>query len=123
MSAVVSEWDAKFVDVEQELLFELILAANFMDIKSLMELTCAKVATTMKVRPQRRRWFKCEVVEWCVPSFQVLYLTPSSRVGARHRTERQTRFERRSVSRTTFRRRRRSRYSRRASGVTPRSCF
>ena len=39
---------AKFVDIEQELLFELILAANYMDIKSLLDLTCAKVASMIK---------------------------------------------------------------------------
>ena len=39
-----SQWDADFVDVDQELLFELILAANYMDIKPLLDLTCAKVS-------------------------------------------------------------------------------
>jgi S-phase kinase-associated protein 1 len=48
MSEVVPEWDANFVDIEQELLFELILAANYMDIKSLLDLTCAKVASMIK---------------------------------------------------------------------------
>lgn len=48
MSEVVSEWDANFVKVEQDLLFELILAANYMDIKSLLDLTCAKVASMIK---------------------------------------------------------------------------
>ena len=48
MEQVVDEWDAKFVDIEQELLFELILAANYMDIKSLLDLTCAKVASMIK---------------------------------------------------------------------------
>ena len=48
MSEVVSEWDAKFVDIDQELLFELILAANYMDIKPLLDLTCAKVASMIK---------------------------------------------------------------------------
>ncbi len=48
MHEVVSEWDANFVDIEQELLFELILAANYMDIKSLLDLTCAKVASMIK---------------------------------------------------------------------------
>eukprot|EP00644_Phytophthora_capsici_P009178 jgi/Phyca11/526054/estExt2_fgenesh1_pm.C_PHYCAscaffold_60149 len=33
---------------ECELLFELILAANYMDIKSLLDLSCAKVATMIK---------------------------------------------------------------------------
>mmetsp|Transcript_6452 Transcript_6452/g.9686 ORF Transcript_6452/g.9686 Transcript_6452/m.9686 type:complete len:172 (+) Transcript_6452:20-535(+) len=48
MNEVVSEWDAKFVELDQELLFELILAANYMDIKSLLDLTCAKVASMIK---------------------------------------------------------------------------
>jgi len=48
MSEVVSQWDADFVDVEQEMLFELILAANYMDIKPLLDLTCAKVASMIK---------------------------------------------------------------------------
>ncbi|KDO29287.1 hypothetical protein SPRG_05824 [Saprolegnia parasitica CBS 223.65] len=48
MRDVVSEWDAAFVEVEQDTLFELILAANYMDIKSLLDLSCAKVATLIK---------------------------------------------------------------------------
>lgn len=48
MSEVVQEWYANFVNVDQELLFELILAANFMDIHPLLDLTCAKVASMVK---------------------------------------------------------------------------
>ncbi|KAG6970623.1 hypothetical protein JG688_00004780 [Phytophthora aleatoria] len=49
LSESVDQWDAKFVDVaDQELLFELILAANYMDIKSLLDLSCAKVACMIK---------------------------------------------------------------------------
>jgi len=48
MAEVVSQWDADFVDVDQELLFELILAANYMDIKPLLDLACAKVASMIK---------------------------------------------------------------------------
>lgn len=48
MNEVVSQWDADFVEVDQELLFELILAANYMDIKPLLDLTCAKVASLIK---------------------------------------------------------------------------
>jgi S-phase kinase-associated protein 1 len=47
----VSQWDADFVadtNLTQEQLFEVILAANFMDIKSLLDLTCAKVASMIK---------------------------------------------------------------------------
>ena len=42
------EWDATFVEVDQETLFELILAANYMDLKPLLDLTCAKVASMLK---------------------------------------------------------------------------
>ncbi len=68
LAEVVPEWDVKFVDVEKDMLFELILvricttrqkklrphsvpslqAANYLDIKPLLDLTCAKVATTLK---------------------------------------------------------------------------
>merc|ERR1712146_13047 len=48
MNEVVQEWYANFVNVEQEALFELILAANYMDIKPLLDLTCATVASEIK---------------------------------------------------------------------------
>lgn len=49
MSDVVQEWYAQFVDAEEhEMLFELILAANYMDIKPLLELSSAAVAAMMK---------------------------------------------------------------------------
>ena len=44
----VSEWDVEYVNIDQEVLFELILAANYLDIKSLLDLTCAKVASMIK---------------------------------------------------------------------------
>ncbi|KAF4727623.1 suppressor of kinetochore protein mutant, partial [Perkinsus olseni] len=44
----VSDWDCEFVNIEQEILFELILAANYLDIKSLLDLSCAKVASMIK---------------------------------------------------------------------------
>ena len=48
MAEVVGEWDANFLGIDQEMLFQLILAANYMDIKSLLDLTCAKVASMLK---------------------------------------------------------------------------
>mmetsp|Transcript_26218 Transcript_26218/g.36948 ORF Transcript_26218/g.36948 Transcript_26218/m.36948 type:complete len:175 (+) Transcript_26218:149-673(+) len=48
MVDVVQKWYADFVNVEQVLLFELILAANYMDIKPLLDLTCATVASMIK---------------------------------------------------------------------------
>ena len=48
MNEVVQEWYGSYVSVEQDILFELILAANFMDIKPLLDLTCATVASMIK---------------------------------------------------------------------------
>jgi S-phase kinase-associated protein 1 len=48
MAEVVQPFYANFVNVEQETLFDLILAANFMDIKPLLDLTCASVASMIK---------------------------------------------------------------------------
>ena len=46
---IVSEWDAKYIDIENlEEIFEIILAANYLDIKSLLDLSCAKVASIIK---------------------------------------------------------------------------
>ena len=45
---VADKWYASFVEIDQEILFELILAANYLDIKSLLELGCASVAAMMK---------------------------------------------------------------------------
>lgn len=46
---VSDPWDAHFIDIENlEEIFEIILAANFLDIKSLLDLSCAKVATLIK---------------------------------------------------------------------------
>ena len=48
MKENVSEWYAKFINLEQEVIFELILAANYMDIKPLLDLSCAKIACMIK---------------------------------------------------------------------------
>ncbi|CAI0557667.1 unnamed protein product [Linum tenue] len=41
-------WDADFVKVDQNTLFDLILAANYLNIKSLLDLTCQTVADMIK---------------------------------------------------------------------------
>ncbi|EEF52763.1 SKP1-like protein 1B [Ricinus communis] len=41
-------WDAEFVKVDQATLFDLILAANYLNIKSLLDLTCQTVADMIK---------------------------------------------------------------------------
>lgn len=56
MADVVQEWYANFVDLEQVLLFELILAANYMDIKPLLDLTCATVASMIKGKTVSNIW-------------------------------------------------------------------
>jgi S-phase kinase-associated protein 1 len=49
------KWDADFIDEVKEAnlqdLYDLILAANYMDIKSLLHLGCAKVASLIKGQP------------------------------------------------------------------------
>jgi hypothetical protein len=47
LSEVVDAWDAEFIDVDQSMLFELIMIANTLDIQSLMDLGCAAVAAAM----------------------------------------------------------------------------
>ena len=44
----VESWDYNYIDIELDTIFELILAANYMDIKPLMELASAKVASNIK---------------------------------------------------------------------------
>ncbi|CAI9275737.1 unnamed protein product [Lactuca saligna] len=41
-------FDAEFVNVDQGILFDLILAANYLNIKNLLDLTCQAVADMMK---------------------------------------------------------------------------
>lgn len=48
MKEVVQEWYAEFVEGADKDMFELILGANFMDIKPLLELTCAYTASKIK---------------------------------------------------------------------------
>ncbi len=52
MNEVVQEWFANFANgLNEELLFDVILAANFMDITALVDLTCATVASVLKTQP------------------------------------------------------------------------
>ena len=46
---LVQLWYANFVKVDQALLFKLVTAANFMDIKPLLDLTCLAVSVLIKV--------------------------------------------------------------------------
>lgn len=44
----ISPWDADFLKVDQGTLFELILAANYLDTKGLLEVICKTVANMIK---------------------------------------------------------------------------
>lgn len=49
MAELVDPWDAEFINIENlEELFDIILGGNYLDIKSLLDLACAKVATLIK---------------------------------------------------------------------------
>jgi S-phase kinase-associated protein 1 len=44
----ISEWDLEFCKMDQPTLFKLILAANYLDIKDLLDLCCKTVANMVK---------------------------------------------------------------------------
>ncbi|EFJ18284.1 hypothetical protein SELMODRAFT_271223 [Selaginella moellendorffii] len=44
----IKAWDAEFVKVDQATLFDLILAANYLNIRNLLDLTCQTVADMIK---------------------------------------------------------------------------
>ena len=44
----ISDWDQDFLNVDQGILFELILAANYLDIKGLLDVTCMSVTNMIK---------------------------------------------------------------------------
>lgn len=44
----ICSWDTEFLKVDQGTLFELILAANYLDIKGLLDVTCKTVANMIK---------------------------------------------------------------------------
>ncbi|AOW26389.1 S-phase kinase-associated protein 1 [Candida albicans P57072] len=47
-SVPVEEWDRNFLKVDQEMLYEIILAANYLNIKPLLESGCKMVAEMIK---------------------------------------------------------------------------
>ncbi|RPB26429.1 hypothetical protein L211DRAFT_781311 [Terfezia boudieri ATCC MYA-4762] len=44
----IAEWDKTFIQVDQELLIEIILAANYLDIQPLLGLGCRTLFQTLK---------------------------------------------------------------------------
>jgi len=51
----ISTWYVSFVDMDQKKVFELIAAANYMDVPQLLDLACAKVAADLKAMPEADR--------------------------------------------------------------------
>ena len=44
----IDEWDYNFINFDIEIILELMVAANFLDINSLLDLTSAKIASLIK---------------------------------------------------------------------------
>eukprot|EP00088_Acartia_fossae_P056489 TRINITY_DN65783_c0_g1_i1.p1 TRINITY_DN65783_c0_g1~~TRINITY_DN65783_c0_g1_i1.p1 ORF type:complete len:150 (-),score=26.04 TRINITY_DN65783_c0_g1_i1:159-578(-) len=44
----IGEWDQEFVKVDQATLFDMIMAANYLDIKPLLDMLCKTVANMIK---------------------------------------------------------------------------
>ncbi len=44
----ISKWDAEFMNVDMELLFSLVMGANYLDIKGLLDLACKTIANMIK---------------------------------------------------------------------------
>ena len=61
--SAISDWDKDFIDVDQTTLFEIILAANYLDIKPLLDLGCKTVANMIKGKTpeQIRQTFNIKV--------------------------------------------------------------
>lgn len=47
----IEEWDQKFMQVDQKMLFEIIPAANYTDIKALLDVDCKTIADMIKGKP------------------------------------------------------------------------
>ncbi|XP_062715990.1 S-phase kinase-associated protein 1-like [Aedes albopictus] len=58
----ICEWDQEFMKVDQQTLYGLIKAANYLDIRGLMALTCKTVANMMKgkTEEQMRKMFNIQ---------------------------------------------------------------
>jgi len=44
----ISAWDKEFLKIDQGTLFDLVLAANYLDVKGLLDLTCKAVAIMIR---------------------------------------------------------------------------
>ena len=48
MTEIVQKWYSDFINMDQAMLFDIVLAANYMNIQPLLDLTCAAVAGVIK---------------------------------------------------------------------------
>ena len=78
---LVQPWYAEFVKVEQVLLFELVTAANFMDIKPLLDLTCLAVSVLIKVRIMNSYLVDLGAGKTCLISLFVSFPSQSCRAS------------------------------------------
>ncbi|KAM3705502.1 hypothetical protein ACJW31_03G085500 [Castanea mollissima] len=51
----LKKYEAEFLDVDQDFLFHLIIAANYLNIKNLLEKSCKKVANMIKGKKETQR--------------------------------------------------------------------
>ena len=45
---IIEEWDYNFIDIDVNRVFKIMEAANFLDIRPLLNLTCAKISSLIK---------------------------------------------------------------------------
>ena len=62
LAELIPLWYSQYIDLESETLFEIILAANFLNIPCLLELGSAKVASSIRSRsiPEIRQYLNIE---------------------------------------------------------------
>ena len=51
LSQLVDKWYADFIDVEKTELFDIVMAANYLNIPALLDLASAKIASNIKDKP------------------------------------------------------------------------
>jgi len=54
MKYLTTEWDVDFINVDNDLLFQLLSVANYLDIKPLLNLCSAKIATMIKGKTRQQ---------------------------------------------------------------------
>jgi hypothetical protein len=63
MNEVVDEWYAKFIDIDQDFIFDLILASKRLEIQPLFELACAAMSSILNRKKNILKSEKALLVE------------------------------------------------------------